>query len=117
MNRRGFLKLLLPAAGAVAIAPELIAEIWAPRRTYFLPPRGGWHDVRLLTGEIGRYENIRIIDTGRGFMYSNQLADILRQSVKPLVRFRQGLALPESTSWNVHSDTVWSRHALGTERR
>lgn len=37
MNRRGFLSLLAPAA-ALIVAPELLL----PRRTFFLPPTGGW---------------------------------------------------------------------------
>jgi hypothetical protein len=37
MNRRGFLRLLAPAAALIA-APELLL----PRRTFFLPPAGGW---------------------------------------------------------------------------
>lgn len=41
MNRRGFLGLLAAAPAAVVLAPDL-AEMLAPRRTIFLPPRGGW---------------------------------------------------------------------------
>lgn len=37
MNRRGFLSLLAPAA-ALIVAPELLL----PKRTFFLPPAGGW---------------------------------------------------------------------------
>ena len=37
MNRRGFLATLGLAAGALAIP-----ELWTPKRTFFLPPRGGW---------------------------------------------------------------------------
>lgn len=40
MNRRGFLGLLA-ATPVIAIAPELL-ELLAPKRTIFLPPRGGW---------------------------------------------------------------------------
>lgn len=39
MNRRGFLSLLAPAA-ALIVAPELLL----PKRTFFLPPVGGWRD-------------------------------------------------------------------------
>lgn len=37
MNRRGFLTLL---AGAAAIAA--VPELFVPKRTFFLPPAGGW---------------------------------------------------------------------------
>lgn len=37
MNRRGFLSLIAPAA-ALIVAPELLL----PKRTFFLPPGGGW---------------------------------------------------------------------------
>lgn len=40
MNRRGFLSLLAPAA-ALIVAPELLI----PRKTFFLPPAGGWGSV------------------------------------------------------------------------
>lgn len=115
MNRRGFLKLLLPAAGAVVVAPELLSEIWTPSRTYFLPPRGGWRSL-ILTGEIGRYENIRIanqpwaVNTLGGYYYPNQLSEVLRQSIQPLVRFRTlpDVRPPQRFSWNVYPDTVGS---------
>lgn len=37
MKRRGFLGVLTGAAAAIAV-PELLL----PKRTYFLPPAGGW---------------------------------------------------------------------------
>lgn len=41
MNRRGFLRGALGAAVG-AIAGAELAEALAPKRTIFLPPRGGW---------------------------------------------------------------------------
>lgn len=41
MNRRGFLGLLGGAVAAVA-APAALVEALEPKRTIFLPPRGGW---------------------------------------------------------------------------
>jgi hypothetical protein len=38
VNRRNFLSLIAAAAPAALIAPELIL----PKRTFFLPPAGGW---------------------------------------------------------------------------
>lgn len=49
MNRRGFLGLLAPAA-AVLAAPALLI----PRRTFFLPPAGGWHGTTLTATDIRR---------------------------------------------------------------
>lgn len=37
LNRRGFLAALGLATGALAVP-----ELWTPKRTFFLPPRGGW---------------------------------------------------------------------------
>ena len=37
VNRRGFLAALGLATGAIAVP-----ELWTPKRTFFLPPRGGW---------------------------------------------------------------------------
>lgn len=41
MNRRGFLSLIAPAAAAL-IVPQLLV----PKRTIFLPPRGGWSEFQ-----------------------------------------------------------------------
>lgn len=41
MNRRGFFRVLAAAPIAAVLAPD-IAELLAPTRTIFLPPRGGW---------------------------------------------------------------------------
>jgi len=41
MNRRGFLAALgVTAAGAAT--GLAVPELWTPKRTFFLPPRGGW---------------------------------------------------------------------------
>jgi len=42
MKRRGFLGLLTGAAAAAVVAPAALAEILEPKRTIFLPPKGGW---------------------------------------------------------------------------
>lgn len=47
MNRRGFLALLAPAA-ALIVAPELLL----PKRTFFLPPVGGWGDTGLTVAKL-----------------------------------------------------------------
>jgi hypothetical protein len=47
MNRRGFLSVLAGAAAAI-IVPELLV----PKRTFFLPPVGGW-DVGAFTSGWG----------------------------------------------------------------
>lgn len=38
MNRRSFVGLLAATLPAALIVPEL----WVPKRTFFLPPAGGW---------------------------------------------------------------------------
>jgi len=41
MNRRGFLAALgITVAGAAS--GLAIPELWTPKRTFFLPPKGGW---------------------------------------------------------------------------
>lgn len=49
MNRRGFLTLLAPAA-ALIVAPELLI----PRKSFFLPPVGGWHGNMTATEVLNR---------------------------------------------------------------
>ena len=42
MNRRSFLRTLALSAGGIALlGPELLV----PKRTYFLPPKGGWRII------------------------------------------------------------------------
>jgi hypothetical protein len=45
MNRRNFLQSLLGGAIVGAVATPALAELLAPKRTIFLPPRGGWGGV------------------------------------------------------------------------
>ncbi len=40
MNRRSFLSIL--GAGAAGLALEQASGLWAPTKTIFLPPAGGW---------------------------------------------------------------------------
>jgi hypothetical protein len=121
VDRRHFLQLLLPAAGAVVLAPELL-ELLAPKRTIFLPPR--WD----------HYENIRIYSGSvQSSDIERQLADRMKQdivrhidqlawshfndTITPLARFKLGAGaiVPHNSTWNVYSD--WSPHALATPRR
>lgn len=43
LSRRSFLRGALGAGVGIVAAPALI-ELLAPKRTIFLPPRGGWHN-------------------------------------------------------------------------
>lgn len=43
MNRRGFLKQLAFVPIGAVWGDEL-SELLQPKKTIFLPPRGGWHD-------------------------------------------------------------------------
>jgi hypothetical protein len=49
MNRRGFLGVLAGAAAAIAV-PELLI----PKRSFFLPPPGGWRPSDLTSLAQGR---------------------------------------------------------------
>ena len=42
MNRRGFLRGLLTVGVPAVVAPAALAELLVPKRSIFLPPRGGW---------------------------------------------------------------------------
>lgn len=58
MNRRGFFGLLGAAAATVAL-PEL--ELLVPKRTIFLPPKGGWvRGNQLLTIDMIAKEALRV---------------------------------------------------------
>lgn len=41
-TRRNFLRALATGAAVGVVAPAALAELLAPKRTIFLPPRGGW---------------------------------------------------------------------------
>jgi hypothetical protein len=58
MNRRGFLSAL-PAALAAG-------ELLVPKRTFFLPPRGGWFDPAAKWA----------VKTEGGYFYSHELRDL-----------------------------------------
>jgi hypothetical protein len=42
ISRRNFLQRLATGAVVGIVAPAALAELLAPKRTIFLPPRGGW---------------------------------------------------------------------------
>lgn len=42
MNRRGFLRNVLAGAAVGVVATPALAELLTPKRSIFLPPRGGW---------------------------------------------------------------------------
>ena len=69
LTRRNFLRAIIPAAAA---APILLEELLHPGRVFFLPPAAGW----------------RVNSLG-GYLYSQELSKVLRQSLQPLVRFRE----------------------------
>lgn len=52
-SRRNFLRALATGAAVGIVAPAALAELLAPKRTIFLPPRGGWRlDSRWLTNTV-----------------------------------------------------------------
>lgn len=69
MNRRGFLKAL--GIGTAAVATGAIAlldqELWTPKRTFFLPPGGGWGGNQLLTISQITNEALRILSSEMHF--------------------------------------------------
>lgn len=67
MNRRGFLGLFGAAAVAPLVPMPELAELLAPTRTIFLPPRGGWNN-RLLTVEQITREMLRVFSVQMEFM-------------------------------------------------
>ena len=64
MNRRQFLRVVLPGAAVAALLPP---TIWTPKRTFFLAPKSGWPSdvwyIRILD-EAG-YENFVRLDVKR----------------------------------------------------
>ena len=48
LNRRQFFLATLSTAAAIAVP-----ELWVPKRTIFLPPRGGWGVTPVTTSAIG----------------------------------------------------------------
>jgi hypothetical protein len=70
MNRRNFISLATTAAG-ILLLPELLV----PKRTFFLPPRGGWHKydyVHIALGYVVTYEDIE------ANMYERGWAEIIK---------------------------------------
>jgi hypothetical protein len=103
LTRRNFLRSILPAAAAIAVAPTLLEELLElPTKTFFLPPGPGW-----VTTSFG---NVWSKNTLGGYMYSRELAKVLREQVQPLVRFRQFAETHPPTNrldklvWDVFAD-------------
>lgn len=102
LTRRSFFKQILPAAAAIALAPTLLEElIDLDGPTFFLPPIGGWRSA----GEVWQTNSLG------GYLYSRELAKVLRESVQPLARFRQFADLPPRPpvttgkfTWDVFAD-------------
>ena len=100
MNRRGFLRSILPVAAGAVVAPTVLDEIWVPTRKIFLPPAGGWVSS-VSAGQVWS------VNTLGGFFYSRQLAAVLREQLTPLIRFREFGELPKidpEHTWDVYSD-------------
>lgn len=95
MNRRNFFGLLAAAPTAI-VAPEL-AELLAPKRTFFLSPKGGWlltgkYDVRIEIGpeHFSRYsvdETVRIIQ--QRFCLGDQWDKIPHSTPRPVFEFNR----------------------------
>ena len=64
MNRRGFLKYLgIGAAAASTGAIALLEQgVWTPKRTFFLPPAGGWGGKQLLTIQSITEEALKVLE-------------------------------------------------------
>lgn len=95
MNRRGFLRGALGAAVGIVAGAELV-EALAPKRTIFLPPRGGWFpNVRVLRSEAEVLElfgpDVTTIHTAIG----HELDALLRVG-QPIYYNDEGLKLIEA---------------------
>lgn len=108
MNRRGFLGLLASTPVAAVLAPDLV-ELLAPKRTIFLPPRGGW----------GWRDDI--LDVATSSVYSNVLAPgvcLTQQSLEALLveimKFTQPIVV-KPTRMLVHPS--WTREQVEEVRR
>lgn len=89
MNRRGFLRGALGATVGVVAGAELV-EALAPKRTIFLPPRGGW-----------RLGSLAELQAEAAMSYDLQTAigrelDALLSLPAPIYYNDEGLALIES---------------------
>lgn len=79
ITRRGFLSLLAPAAALIA-APELLL----PKRTFFLPPVGGWSKSGAV-GWVARSNNLPLTATEVLMRQQYMLNAALRAAFPPLV--------------------------------
>lgn len=84
MNRRNFLSSFISVP--VVVAGIGIEGLLAPRRTIFLPPRGGWRCVQL----------------NGGYFYSRELVRKWNEGVTPLVRFVNAPPVTLGYAWDVY---------------
>lgn len=95
MNRRGFLTLAGTAAAALAIP-----ELWIPKRTFFLPPRGGWLPPRTSAIQEPYAYQWTWLSGGSGLTITSPLAASMA-----FEGFGDGIAMCEVT------DSAGRRHA------
>jgi hypothetical protein len=103
VSRRGFLTGLI-AAPVVAALPE-IPELWAPTKTIFLPPAGGWvRGNQLLTIDMITREALRILGQNLEFIatvnrqWSPAQLDAMRGSDRLVISMAQsyrGIHVPD----------------------
>jgi hypothetical protein len=87
-TRRRFLQTVVPAA---LVMPVLAEELLHPGRAIFLPSNSiildeGINSVPFFGAEA---TNVWRVNSLGGYLYSRQLSNILRESVRPLTKFRQ----------------------------
>lgn len=70
MNRRGFLRALAVGVPAI-VAPAALVELLAPKRTIFLPPRGGWYSPEVYDIETAIGAELDALVRHHGPIYYN----------------------------------------------
>lgn len=88
MNRRGFLRALGTAATVGVVAPAALAELLAPKRTIFLPPRGGWYssafDIQTAIG--AELDKLFAASYGTPIYYNNAGFEIIEARINFVLR-------------------------------
>jgi hypothetical protein len=111
-TRRRFLQTVVPAA---LVMPVLAEELLHPGRAIFLPSSEiildeGINSVPFFGAEA---TNVWRVNSLGGYLYSSQLANILRESVLPLSKFRQFADVQptprERFQWDVYPSDATAR--------
>lgn len=100
MNRRNFLRAAFNTTLVGTVATPALAELFTPKRTIFLPPRGGWLPSTLANHFLRPYEGqlfhvTHVPDRARMFVREGDVGVVVLVDRTDLIK----VSLPNGDFW------------------